>query len=291
MSHSDTPSRIVSLEQLVRRPPRGPHRYIEVTQPGSPDEVRASPEIPGAMVLTMDDFVGSETPTSGRRPLPDHSAFVGRLLNSGIRPGQTLFVYPRTPDDVPAAARCWVTLLWAGTDARFVDLSGPHRLPAVAENLSSASDASRSGQGSVTTAGPTVNPGIVRTLTEVEHSSDATLFDARGERAFASGDDHIPGAVPLDARDLYVDGVLLTPSQIRDRVAAATGSIPADPTSTSRHPGHDVILYCGGGIAASMEAVAFEYAGLPWSVYAGSWSEWSKHRHPVGERNGAANGS
>jgi thiosulfate/3-mercaptopyruvate sulfurtransferase len=41
-------------------------------------------------------------------------------------------------------------------------------------------------------------------------------------------------------------------------------------------PGDDVILYCGGGISASLAYVALESAGFRnLRVYDGSWSEWS----------------
>jgi thiosulfate/3-mercaptopyruvate sulfurtransferase len=41
-------------------------------------------------------------------------------------------------------------------------------------------------------------------------------------------------------------------------------------------PGDDVILYCGGGISASLAFAALESAGYErLRVYDGSWSEWS----------------
>ena len=50
------------------------------------------------------------------------------------------------------------------------------------------------------------------------------------------------------------------------RVAASVGDVPTD----------QIVCYCGSGVTACHNLIAFEHAGLTGAkLYAGSWSEWS----------------
>jgi thiosulfate/3-mercaptopyruvate sulfurtransferase len=77
----------------------------------------------------------------------------------------------------------------------------------------------------------------------------------------------IPGAVNHFFKwNLTDEGTFRSPEEIRDRVRASIGEVSPD----------RVIAYCGSGVTACHNLLAFEHAGLGGSrLYVGSWSEWS----------------
>jgi thiosulfate/3-mercaptopyruvate sulfurtransferase len=77
---------------------------------------------------------------------------------------------------------------------------------------------------------------------------------------------HIPGAINLPFGDnLTGDGWFRTPQQLRahfEQAGLVDGDVP--------------VMYCGSGVSACNNLLAFEHAGLGQAVlYAGSWSQWS----------------
>jgi thiosulfate/3-mercaptopyruvate sulfurtransferase len=75
---------------------------------------------------------------------------------------------------------------------------------------------------------------------------------------------HIPGAVnaPTTA-NVDESGHFLPAADLRARF-----------TALGVTPDAEVAVYCGSGVTAAHEALALESAGLPATVYLGSWSEW-----------------
>jgi thiosulfate/3-mercaptopyruvate sulfurtransferase len=98
------------------------------------------------------------------------------------------------------------------------------------------------------------------------------LFDARAPERFAGEVEpidpvagHIPGAVNLPFAENLKDGRFRAPAELRQRFAAAlAGTRP-----------EAAVVYCGSGVTACHDILAFAHAGLPLPrLYAGSWSEW-----------------
>jgi thiosulfate/3-mercaptopyruvate sulfurtransferase len=81
---------------------------------------------------------------------------------------------------------------------------------------------------------------------------------------------HIPGAKNhFFKRNLDEQGLFRTPEELRASIAEAIGDTPAE----------QVVCYCGSGVTACHNLLAFEHAGLTGAkLYAGSWSEWSADR-------------
>jgi thiosulfate/3-mercaptopyruvate sulfurtransferase len=98
-----------------------------------------------------------------------------------------------------------------------------------------------------------------------------TLVDARGAVRYRGEVEpidpvagHIPGAV-----NLPFEGNVLHGGRFRD---------PADLAERYRtvaSAGRPVVFYCGSGVTACHDLLAFAHAGLgEGHLYAGSWSEW-----------------
>jgi len=76
---------------------------------------------------------------------------------------------------------------------------------------------------------------------------------------------HIPGALsaPTTA-NVGPDGRFLPAAGLRARFATLGAAAGAG----------KVGVYCGSGVVAAHEVLALELAGIPASLYAGSWSNW-----------------
>jgi len=96
-------------------------------------------------------------------------------------------------------------------------------------------------------------------------AGDAMLLDCRMDATWDAVGQHIPGARRLPAPALVdADGLLRPPEELRE-LAAAAGA----------HPTDRVVLYCGGGVSASLAFGALESVGFEdLVVYDGSWTEW-----------------
>lgn len=98
-------------------------------------------------------------------------------------------------------------------------------------------------------------------------AGDSTLVDCRMDETWFAAGAHIPGARRLPAPSLVdaVSGTLLE----AERIAASA-------TAAGLSPDEEIVLYCGGGVSASLALAALEQAGYrSLRVYDGSWSEWS----------------
>ena len=97
------------------------------------------------------------------------------------------------------------------------------------------------------------------------------MIDARAPARFRGEQEpidpvagHIPNAVNLPVPDLVGEqGRFLAPDELRARFAAVGAESAAS-----------VGAYCGSGVAASYEVLALSLAGIPASLYVGSWSDW-----------------
>jgi thiosulfate/3-mercaptopyruvate sulfurtransferase len=111
-------------------------------------------------------------------------------------------------------------------------------------------------------------PGLRATkadVLEAVSAGDAVLLDCRMDATWDAAGQHIPGARRLPAPSLVdADGRLRPPEAVSE-LASAAGAKPGD----------RVILYCGGGVSASLAFAALKQAGYEQLVvYDGSWTEW-----------------
>lgn len=96
-------------------------------------------------------------------------------------------------------------------------------------------------------------------------AGSAVFLDCRMDATWDAVGQHIPGARRLPAPALVDSEGHLRPAAELLELAAAAGASPAD----------RIVLYCGGGVSASLAFGALESAGFEdLVVYDGSWSEW-----------------
>lgn len=103
--------------------------------------------------------------------------------------------------------------------------------------------------------------------------TDTSLIDVRsaaeyrGESARAKRKGHIPGAVSLPIKEALAtpDGRMPPPETLRALFGEA--GVESDD--------QDVVLYCNGGVSASLALLAYRLAGFDGgAIYDGSWKEW-----------------
>jgi thiosulfate/3-mercaptopyruvate sulfurtransferase len=204
---------------------------------------------------------------TGRHPLPELGTFVAKLGAWGISADNQVVAY----DDAGGAfaARLWWMLRWLGHDAVAVLDGG---LPAWVAEGRAVTDEVVAPLPAVFT--PRLRSELLVSTRELAtpQSSERKLFDARAPERFRGEVEpidpvagHIPGALNLPFAGNLRDGRFLEPAQLRARFAQALDGTPPQ----------EAIVYCGSGVTACHDVLAFAHAGLPLPrLYAGSWSEW-----------------
>ncbi|KQO96944.1 sulfurtransferase [Leifsonia sp. Leaf264] len=230
--------------------------------------------IPSSHHVAIDTDFSAPHVTHDHHEQPQRIA--DRLAELGVGQQTRVVVY----DSVGTlwAARLWYLLDWIGVEVSVLD--GGLRawrtagLPvAVGTGPDAASDAAPATAPAARWR-PTVTRDAWVERDEVElASADGTLVCGLSAAAFAGAEPtrysrrgHIPGSVNVPARGLFdADGRVLAPAEVRERYLAAGADLDAE-----------LLLYCGGGISATANALALAHAGIrSVRVYDGSLEEWS----------------
>ncbi len=204
---------------------------------------------------------------TGRHPLPPVEVFVEKLRGWGINGSSQVVAY----DDAGGAfaARLWWMLRWLGHDAVAV-LDGGYSAW-LAEQGPVTAEVPAPARGDFS---PAQRNELLVSAKEVgaPQSLARRLFDARAPERFRGDVEpidpvagHISGAVNLPFAENLRSGRFLSPAELRERFARALGDTSPE----------DAVVYCGSGVTACHDVLAFARAGLPLPrLYAGSWSEW-----------------
>jgi thiosulfate/3-mercaptopyruvate sulfurtransferase len=227
--------------------------------------------IPGAVYAHLDDHLSGTIVAgrTGRHPLPDQADLAHRFADWGIGAGVQVIVYDDTGGAI--AARLWWLLRWLGHEAVAVLDGGWPRWQQEGwptrnglEDHTARTFASRP------------RPELVYSAEDVSaRLADPALrlVDSRAAERYRGEYEpldpvagHIPGALNLPyASNLDQDGRCLPPETLRARFLGVL-----DHTSPEQ-----VVFYCGSGVTAAHNVLAFLHAGLGEArLYAGSWSEW-----------------
>lgn len=226
----------------------------------------AAAHIPGAHFVDLGtQLQGEGKGTEGQRPLPGSDALQANIERWGISADSVVVVYSKATH--AAAARAWFVLAWAGVpNVRYLD---------------GGLDAWRAAGGAVSDQPASEGGGsfkIERTGQLEAISADdiaayldagTPVFDARdtagylGDGTPRSG--HIPGAIGLPSKTLLeADGRLLD----RDSALAVLAQHGVQ-------PGDRIGVYCGGGVAAALSALALRQLDIDARLFVGSFSAWA----------------
>ncbi|MER7752882.1 sulfurtransferase [Kitasatospora sp. NPDC097643] len=246
-------------------------RYVLVgaapTGPTAIEQYRAG-HLPGAHFVELDRDLAAPPGApgrGGRHPLPDPEEFGAAMRRFGVSGDRPVVVYDGAAG--LSAARAWWLLRWAGhSDVRVLD---------------GGFAAWRAAGLPVTTEVPAPEQGDFKPLPGQLPTVDADgaaawarsglLLDARaGERYRGETEPvdpragHIPGAVSAPtAENVGPDGRFRPAAELAERFRG----LGAGERETA--------VYCGSGVTAAHQVLALEVAGLPATLYPGSWSEWS----------------
>ncbi len=219
--------------------------------------------IPGAGFA---DLMGklSDSDAEFQFTLPSPQDFAAAMGALGVGDDTRVVLYDTM--GMPWAARVWWMLRWIGFD-RAALLDGGLAAWTAAGGGLSTEPASRSAR----TLSVSLRPGLIADQDEVRASiaSDSIrLIDAlpemhyRGEWSMYDRPGHIPGAANVPTASLMDESGRFRPD---DELAVLLGD----------DRGTRTITYCGGGIAASIDAFAMTRLGFTdVAVYDGSLEEW-----------------
>ena len=243
----------------------------------------AASHIPGAVYADLtDDLSGPKTGSNGRHPLPDPDALAHTFSRFGITSGVQVVAYDQ--ENGMFASRLWWLLRWLGHDAVAV-LDGGFRNWAAEGRPVESGDTHRAARPFAGSPGVDMAIGVETVASHLGHAAPR-LVDARAPERFRGDTEpidtvggHIPGAKNHFFQwNLDAQGLFRTPEELRANITASVGDVPAD----------QIICYCGSGVTACHNLLAFEHAGLRGAkLYAGSWSEWSSDsKRPVEKGSG-----
>lgn len=227
--------------------------------------------IPGAFYAHLDeDLSGKIIPQkTGRHPLPEMDTFASLLSSWGVEKGVQVVAYDDKGGAI--AARLWWMLHWLGHESAAV-LNGGWQV--WNKEGYPTDDILPEKKNSIFQPNP--NPQLAINVEEVDAIKEDLLFtlvDSRTAPRYRGEEEpidpvagHIKGAINLPfPENLDEDMTLKSPEWLWDRFHEATGGKPADL----------VAFYCGSGVTACHNILAFNYAGLGMPrLYPGSWSEW-----------------
>lgn len=267
---------IVSLEWLHKR--INEHHLVIcdcrflLGEPFAGQEQYKEEHIPHAFYFDLErDLSGPVGTHGGRHPLPSLESFVHKLEQSGIDETKTVVVYD--DQDGAMAARLWWMLKYVGHEHVYVLDEGFTAWKQKGYPTTKSQPTPKTAQFEVN-----VNQGMIASYEDVERSltNDAVvLIDSRAPQRYTGEHEdidkkagHIPGAINEFWKHGLKEGKWLNKEEQKKRLASFI---------EQHHNDKHFIVYCGSGVTACANVIAFEEVGVPTKLYVGSWSDWITH--------------
>ncbi|MBC8507847.1 MAG: sulfurtransferase [Anaerolineales bacterium] len=243
--------------------------WLDDTEKGRRDYKES--HIPGATYAHLDeDLSGPVVPgVTGRHPLPSVDELAAKLASWGISNGMQIVVYDDRSGAI--ASRLWWLLKWLGHDAVAVLDGGWPRW--ISEEHPTTEDIPAPKKVKFE---PKVRHEMVVSAGEIlTHFGDTAfkLIDSRAPERYRGEEEiidpvagHIPGAINYHfERNLDIEGNFALTEFLKGRFHVILEGTPVENTT----------FYCGSGVTAAHNILAFAHAGLGMPrLYAGSWSHW-----------------
>lgn len=229
----------------------------------------AAAHLPGAIYV---DVQGQFSDPAGATHYthPEPQAIVDELARLGIRDTTPVVIYDTI--DTMFAARLWYLLTWVGIEARVLNggiaawqaagyavvVSPPAVLAPIEPWIAAPAREAWITKDELLERSETDARPLVCGLPGASFAGTApTRYSRRG---------HIPGSVNVSSRDLFApDGSVRGQAELRQAYLAE--GVSGD---------DEVLLYCGGGISATANALTLAELGVTAvRVYDGSLEEWS----------------
>ncbi|EPC03896.1 hypothetical protein L861_00945 [Litchfieldella anticariensis FP35 = DSM 16096] len=218
--------------------------------------------VPGSRHLDLDRDLAAVPGEGGRHPLPDKVAFTASLQRLGVRPEVPVVVYDDMGGQLAAARAWWMLRCWAGHPQVYLLDGG---LPAWQEV---AGELYTDEEDIVVPSDwqPEFDDTAWVDVDDVASGTSLKL-DARAHERFR-GDKE-----PVDPVAGHIPGARCRPSA--DNLESNGHFKPAATLDAELPSEREVIAYCGSGVTACHNILAYAVAGRPLpKLYAGSWSHW-----------------
>jgi thiosulfate/3-mercaptopyruvate sulfurtransferase len=248
---------------------------FDLAKPDLGQEQYEQDHIPGAVYFHLNtDLSGPVTEHGGRHPLPGVAELSAILGQKGIDQSKKVVAY----DDQGGAmaARLWFLLKYLGHDEVYVLDQGYQRWKERGFPVSSEIPVTEQ-----ITFVPRVRQNMICSMEDVRKrlgSPNAIIIDSRSSDRYRGENEtidpvggHIPGAWNECWMDSLQDGRWKTKEQLEERLQRYL-----------QNRDKELVLYCGSGVTACANFIAFEEVGLKPRLYAGSWSDWISYKdNPV----------
>jgi thiosulfate/3-mercaptopyruvate sulfurtransferase len=227
--------------------------------------------VPGSLHLDLDRDLAAKPGEGGRHPLPSPDAFTAALQRLGLSTSLPLVVLDDMGGQLAAARAWWLLAVWAGhPDVRVLD-GGLRAWQEMGGDLMLSQEA----PPEPSRWQPAYDDSACLSADQV-FSGRELKVDARSEERFRGE------AEPIDPVAGHIPGAVCRPSAAN---LTEAGRFKAPETLEAELPGGDaVVAYCGSGVTACHNILAYAIAGRPLPrLYPGSWSEWIRDpSRPVG---------
>lgn len=227
-----------------------------------------------ARYLNMDlDLAGEVTKDTGNHPLPSKEDFEKTLEQLGFVLEKPVVIYDF--GDLISASRAWFVFRYFGFDKVFVVAGGYPALKAEGIETTKEKQTWTPSQLSLNE-----NKDLVASYEEIlafsKEPHGLTLIDSRAKARYEGHQEplyevagHIPGAVNFPFEEVYGEGGQFKKEEaLKDHFS-------------SLKKADDIVVSCGSGVTACVNALALDQIGLPSRVYVGSYSQWIKKGNKV----------